>query len=76
VNAAEGIAGLLGSLGTLGALIWVVMRATAGRVRAIDDNTDAVRDLTAKIDQLGSTVNGHETRISRLEGWRQTKAPW
>lgn len=75
MSAAEGVAGLLGSLAALGTLIWVVMRATAGRVRAIDDNTDAVRELTSKLDQVSTMVNGHETRISRLEGWRSRGVP-
>lgn len=65
---AEGILASLGGLAAFVSLLWIVMRATAGRVRAIDENTDATRDLSESLDRLARLVERHETRISRLEG--------
>lgn len=74
MTTAEGIMGALGGLTAFAGLIWVVVRATAGRVRSIDDNTAAVRALTTKLDGLASTVSDQGTRLARLEGSRGWRA--
>jgi hypothetical protein len=70
VTSAEGVLSALGGIAAFAGLMWVIMRAAASRIRAIDDNTDAIRELSGKLDRIAALAEGHETRISRLEGWR------
>ena len=68
---------VLGALGGIVAFLGavaVVVRAIARQIRTTDRNTQAVNDLTREITALKTVFNGHETRISRLEGWRE-RAP-
>jgi hypothetical protein len=58
----------LGGLAGFAGLIWIVIRATAGRVRAVDDNTAAVKELTGKLDNLATVVGDQGIRLARLEG--------
>lgn len=58
------VIGALGGIVVFVAGVWALLRGIFRQVNATEDNTRAVRDLTQKLDD-------HETRISRLEGFRR-----
>jgi hypothetical protein len=61
--AAGGIGGvviLLGAIVTVG-------RGIFRQVKATEENTEAVKDLTSHVARLENLYNGHETRIAILE---------
>jgi hypothetical protein len=71
LNTTLAVIGALGGLTAFGAAVWAVVRSIAKQVGATKDNTEAVKELTRKLDALDGKVDEHSTRIARLEGWRQ-----
>jgi hypothetical protein len=57
------IAGIFTLLGT----VVIVGRGIFRQVNAVQENTDAVKALTAKVEGLFKQFADHETRISVLE---------
>jgi hypothetical protein len=49
------------------AAVVAVGRGVFRQVGATEDNTTALRALTAELQQVKSTLTGHETRIAILE---------
>ena len=64
------LGGTGGALAALAAVI-TIGRGIFRQVSATEDNTDALNKLSAKVDTLTGTTNGHETRISVLEAVRR-----
>ena len=60
------LGGVGGIIAALGAVI-VVGRGVFRQVAAVDNLTEAVRELTAELHQTRDLVNSHETRLSILE---------
>lgn len=58
-----GVGGILAALGA----VLVVGRGIFRQVTATEDNTQALKDLTAEVHGLKGTVGGHETRLAVLE---------
>lgn len=58
--------GVGGILAALTAVI-VIGRGIFRQVSATEDNTEALKTLTTKVEDLSRTTNGHETRIAVLE---------
>ena len=59
--------GGLGGLVILLSAIIVIGRGIFKQISATEENTTAVRDLSAQVGRLHDLYNGHETRISVLE---------
>jgi hypothetical protein len=55
-----------GVVALLGGVV-VVGRGIFRQVTATEDNTDALKALTGKVENLSQTASGHETRIAILE---------
>lgn len=55
-----------GIVAVIGAVI-VIGRGIFRQVNATEDNTDAVKELTAKVERLMHGFNGHESRLAVLE---------
>lgn len=66
MNTLIAIGGLGGVIVLLGAII-AVGRGVFRQISATEENTDAVKKLTADIGQLQSMFHNHETRIAVLE---------
>lgn len=60
-------AGGLGGVLVLLTAIVVIGRGIFRQVNAVEENTDAVKNLTAEVTNLKTVYNNHETRISILE---------
>jgi hypothetical protein len=61
---------ILSSLGGIIAFVGIVVVTIRGIFRivnATEDNTDATRDLTAKLDKAFDLLNNHEGRLGILE---------
>lgn len=58
-----------GTGGVLAALtaIAILGRGVFRQVTATEDNTEALKVLTGKVEALSQTTNGHETRLAVLE---------
>lgn len=61
--AAGGIGGVVALLAT----IVVIGRGVFRQITATEDNTEAVKGLTKKVEQLSFQLASHETRLSVLE---------
>ena len=62
---------VLGSLGGIVAFVgamWVIIRAVFRNISAVEDNTDAVRQLTQRLDKHDDMFMVQGERIARLEG--------
>jgi len=62
---------VLGSLGGVVAFcgaMWVVVRAVFKNINAVEDNTDAVKKLTERLDKHDDLFVSQGERIARLEG--------
>jgi hypothetical protein len=55
-----------GIVAIVGAVI-VIGRGIFRQVSATEDNTDAVKALTSKVENLMHGYNGHESRLAVLE---------
>lgn len=64
------VSGALGGLAAMTSLVVVVVRGISGQAAATRANTEAMERLTSSVDGLVTKYDGHETRISHLEGWR------
>jgi hypothetical protein len=60
-------AGGLGGVLVLLTAIVVIGRGIFRQVSAVEENTDAVKNLTQEVTNLKTLYNNHETRISILE---------
>lgn len=60
-------AGGLGGVLVLLTAIVVIGRGIFRQVNAVEENTDAVKNLTQEVSNLKTVYNNHETRISILE---------
>jgi hypothetical protein len=60
------IGGLGGVVVLLGAIV-AIGRGIFKQIRATEENTQAVRELTGHVARLEALYNGHETRITVLE---------
>jgi len=64
---------VLGSLGGIVAFagaMWVIIRAVFRNINAVEDNTDAVKKLTERMDKHDGMFMSYGERIARLEGRR------
>jgi hypothetical protein len=75
MGGAEPLLGALGGLSAFIALLIAGFRLIFGQIKAIRDNTDSTRELTKEVQKLTGMYNGHETRISRLEGSTHYRPP-
>jgi hypothetical protein len=66
VNAFVVLGGAGGVVAALTAVI-VIGRGIFRQVSATEDNTDALKALTGRVEALSQTTNGHETRLAVLE---------
>jgi len=64
------VLGALGGIVAFISAIMIVVRAIARQISTTERNTNAVKELTSEIQALKAGYNGHESRISNLEGWR------
>lgn len=61
---------ILGSVGGIVAFLTAIViigRGIFKQVDATEDNTRALKEMTAKVDQLFDKYNDHETRLRVLE---------
>lgn len=66
MNALIAIGGIGGLIALLSAII-IIGRGIFRQVNATEDNTEALNGLSAKVEKLSHTANGHETRLAILE---------
>lgn len=66
MNWLPALGGVGGILAALGAVL-VIGRGIFRQVSATEDNTEALKGLTARLDDLQDAVGGHETRLAVLE---------
>lgn len=65
------ILGALGGAAVFATAVAAVIRAVFKNVKAVEDNTEATRELSEGLGELRGIVNGHGERIARLEGFRR-----
>lgn len=70
VGAAGSVLAAVGGGIAFVAAVYALIKAQVRQASAVEDNTVATRELTAKLDKLADRVNGHDLRIHSLEDWR------
>lgn len=62
-----GILGAIGGVAAFGGGVWVLVKGIFRIVSSTEDNTDAIKNLTAEVQKIGTRINGVEVRLAVVE---------
>jgi hypothetical protein len=61
----------LGGLVTFCGAVWIIVKSVFAQTNATKQNTNALNELSKKLEGLDIKVDNNTERIATLEGWRQ-----